>query len=191
MSGFDHALAKVLDAARGGLGAQSTGEQLMAALCLNRPDWLAEMGYTIAEALERVGGEWQSYVPAVSRRAREELAREADAGRRAEQVAAIAAFRSKLGAPAVDGAAEPAEPVSCCAELVSTGWESPGYRDTAMVFDLTPANSSQAMRVELRLSARHSEQVAEHLTRVIRQAWDREAHEPLDVQPGEARPRWL
>lgn len=190
MSGFDHALAKVLDAARGGVGAQSTGEQLMAALCLNRSDWLERMGYTIAEALDRVG-EWQAYVPVVARRAREELAREADAGRRAHAVASTAAFRSRLGALASADSAEPAEPISCRADLVSTGWEAPGYRDSAMVFDLTPANSSQAMRIELRMSASHTEQVAEHLMRVIRQAWERDGQEPLDVQPGEARPRWL
>ncbi|MFA8630567.1 hypothetical protein QT937_017395 [Xanthomonas campestris pv. campestris] len=38
----------------GGPGPLSTGEALTAALVLNRHDWLAEMDYTIAEALERI-----------------------------------------------------------------------------------------------------------------------------------------
>ncbi|CEE29619.1 conserved hypothetical protein [Xanthomonas citri pv. citri] len=32
----------------------STGEALTAALVLNRHDWLAELGYTIAQALDRI-----------------------------------------------------------------------------------------------------------------------------------------
>ncbi|MCC4607289.1 hypothetical protein LL967_05265 [Xanthomonas campestris pv. zinniae] len=35
-------------------GPLSTGETLTAALVLNRHDWLAEMGYTIAQALDRI-----------------------------------------------------------------------------------------------------------------------------------------
>ncbi|MBB5880782.1 hypothetical protein GGR74_001985 [Xanthomonas arboricola] len=38
----------------GGPGPLSTGEALTAALVLNRADWLAEMDYTIAEALDRI-----------------------------------------------------------------------------------------------------------------------------------------
>ncbi|MEB1626257.1 hypothetical protein VDR09_10145 [Xanthomonas campestris pv. campestris] len=38
----------------GGPGPLSTGEALTAALVLNRHDWLAEMDYTIAEALDRI-----------------------------------------------------------------------------------------------------------------------------------------
>ncbi|MCC4613290.1 hypothetical protein LL963_14505 [Xanthomonas campestris pv. esculenti] len=37
-----------------GPGPLSTGEALTAALVLNRADWLAEMDYTIAEALDRI-----------------------------------------------------------------------------------------------------------------------------------------
>ena len=35
-------------------GPLSTGEALTAALVLNRHDWLLDMDYTIAEALERI-----------------------------------------------------------------------------------------------------------------------------------------
>ncbi|MCC8469565.1 hypothetical protein [Xanthomonas phaseoli] len=37
-----------------GPGPLSTGEALTAALILNRADWLAEMDYTIAQALDRI-----------------------------------------------------------------------------------------------------------------------------------------
>ncbi|MCC5043160.1 MULTISPECIES: hypothetical protein [Xanthomonas] len=35
-------------------GPLSTGEALTAALVLNRHDWLADMGYTAAQALDRI-----------------------------------------------------------------------------------------------------------------------------------------
>jgi hypothetical protein len=38
----------------------STGEQCYVALASNRSDLLAEMNYTIAEALARIGDEWIS-----------------------------------------------------------------------------------------------------------------------------------
>lgn len=39
---------------RGDTGPLSTGEALTAALVLNRHDWLREMDYTIAQALDRI-----------------------------------------------------------------------------------------------------------------------------------------
>lgn len=39
---------------RGNTGPLSTGEALTAALVLNRHDWLKEMDYTIAQALDRI-----------------------------------------------------------------------------------------------------------------------------------------
>ncbi|WP_292597840.1 hypothetical protein [Mesorhizobium sp.] len=45
----------------------STGEKLAAALVLNRPDRLAEMNYTLAEAIGRVGPEWLSLIPEAAR----------------------------------------------------------------------------------------------------------------------------
>ena len=39
---------------RGNTGPLSTGEALTAALVLNRHDWLAEMDYTIPQALDRI-----------------------------------------------------------------------------------------------------------------------------------------
>jgi hypothetical protein len=60
---------KATDAKLGGHDAwrvQSTGEKITVALILNRADWLAEMDYTIAEAIDRAG-HWISYVPAVAK----------------------------------------------------------------------------------------------------------------------------
>ncbi|WP_292537358.1 hypothetical protein [Mesorhizobium sp.] len=45
----------------------STGEKLAAALVLNRPDCLAEINDTLAEAIERVGPEWLSLISEAAR----------------------------------------------------------------------------------------------------------------------------
>jgi hypothetical protein len=39
---------------------------------LNRADWLAELQYTIAEAIERSGQEWVAIIPQVARQLAEE-----------------------------------------------------------------------------------------------------------------------
>jgi hypothetical protein len=52
--------------------AQSTGEKVVIALVLNRADWLEELGYTIAEAIERAGQEWVAIIPQVARQLAEE-----------------------------------------------------------------------------------------------------------------------
>jgi hypothetical protein len=67
---YSHLLDKARAAKRGGHDAwavQSTGEKVTVALVLNRADWLAEMDYTLAEAIDRTGAEWLSMVPAVAR----------------------------------------------------------------------------------------------------------------------------
>ncbi len=72
---YEHLLRKSSDAKRGGHEAwtvQSTGEKLAVALVLNRPDWLAEIQYTIAEAIERSGPEWVAIIPQVARQLAEE-----------------------------------------------------------------------------------------------------------------------
>jgi hypothetical protein len=54
-----HIVRKCLDVKDAdGPGALSTGEALTAAVVLNKPDWLARMNYTMAEAFERIGPEW-------------------------------------------------------------------------------------------------------------------------------------
>lgn len=71
MSGaeFEHLMAKALDAKRGGKEAwscQSTGERVAVALVLNRADWLADMDYTLAQAIDR-SHTWIALIPAVER----------------------------------------------------------------------------------------------------------------------------
>ncbi|QHG89063.1 MULTISPECIES: hypothetical protein [Xanthomonas] len=51
----------------GGPGPLSTGEALTAALVLNRADWLAEMDYTIAEALDRIDTDTIQHLRAAER----------------------------------------------------------------------------------------------------------------------------
>jgi hypothetical protein len=74
---YEHLFRKARDAKRGGRDAwavQSTGEKVAVALVLNRADWLATSGYTIAEAIERAGQEWVAVIPQIARRLAEEEA---------------------------------------------------------------------------------------------------------------------
>ena len=74
---YEHLLRKSRDAKRGGRdawAAQSTGEKTAVALVLNRADWLGEIQYTIAEAIERSGVEWVSIIPQVARQLADEAA---------------------------------------------------------------------------------------------------------------------
>jgi hypothetical protein len=72
---YEHLLRKARDAKRGGHEAwtvQSTGEGVAVALVLNRADWLREIDYTIAEAIDRSGSEWVAVIPQVARQLAEE-----------------------------------------------------------------------------------------------------------------------
>ncbi|MEJ7014807.1 hypothetical protein [Sinorhizobium meliloti] len=64
---LQHIITKARDAKHGGFGVLSTGEKLAVALVLNRPEWLADMRYTLAEAIERVGPEWLALIPEAAR----------------------------------------------------------------------------------------------------------------------------
>lgn len=67
-----HVLRICREALVGGWTAQSTGEKLLTALILNRGDWLSEMGYTMADAIDRVGLDWIALIPDVAKTLREE-----------------------------------------------------------------------------------------------------------------------
>ena len=72
---YEHLLRKARDAKRGGHEAwtvQSTGERVAVALVLNHADWLAEIDYTIAEAIERSGADWVALIPQVASQLAEE-----------------------------------------------------------------------------------------------------------------------
>ncbi|SOO30401.1 conserved hypothetical protein [Xanthomonas phaseoli pv. phaseoli] len=57
----------------GGPGPLSTGEALTAALVLNRADWLGEMDYTIAEALDRIDSDTVQHLREAERVLRREV----------------------------------------------------------------------------------------------------------------------
>lgn len=63
---YDQIRSCALSAHNGHFGVLSTGEKLAAALVLNRPDLLQEAGYTMAEAVARVGVDWLQYIPEVA-----------------------------------------------------------------------------------------------------------------------------
>ena len=72
---FLHLMGKARDAKSGGRDSwsvQSTGERVAVALVLNRADWLAEMHYTLAEAIDRAGPEWVALLLEVQRALDEE-----------------------------------------------------------------------------------------------------------------------
>lgn len=72
---YEHLLRKALDAKSQGYEAwavQSTGEKAAVALVLNRVDWLSTIQYTIAEGIERSGGEWVAIIPQVARQLADE-----------------------------------------------------------------------------------------------------------------------
>jgi hypothetical protein len=72
---YGHLFRKARDAKLGGHEAwavQSTGEKVAVALVLNRATWLAEMQYTLAEAIERSGPDWVSVIPQVARQLADE-----------------------------------------------------------------------------------------------------------------------
>lgn len=67
---LEHLVGKARDAQRGGHDAwrvMSTGERLAVALVLDRPDWIKEAGYTLAEAVHRVGEVWCELLLAAQR----------------------------------------------------------------------------------------------------------------------------
>ena len=181
---YEHALSKVLDAAEAGdegPGPLSTGEALMAALALNRPDWLARMGYTMVEALERIGAEWLAVLPRVAREVADRQVTGEQAKRLAGQALAIAQV-------ATAGSGD--KPIWCQGRYVTHG-HAPGYRDVSLHFELRPDGSQRPLNVEVRLGPEDGERLVRDVTDVHAFAWSREAKPPLDIRPGEKRPAWL
>jgi len=181
---YQQALSKTRDAAvNASPGGMSTGEALMAALALNRADWLQKMGYTIAEALERVGDEWAALVPKVAREIQNELALEADARQQADVAVAVAKLKSGSAGDTHE------DRLHFSTQLVTTG-DAPGYRDASLVVKLTPMGSKAEFFAELRLRPEDGESIVRHVLEVHRLAW-RSERGPLDKRDGEQRPRWI
>lgn len=170
-------------AARGGVGVLSTGEMLAAALVLNRADWLAEVGYTIVEALERVGPDWVVRLGAARRIMEDD-----------ERAAAIVAEGIEQAKVRPVLPAQAPEPVVLDYEatLVTYG-HAPGYRDASITVDLRELDGTlDGHRFRASITFRHkgSEDVARHIIAVHNSAWSM-LDGPLDREEGEQRPRWL
>lgn len=177
MSEFEHMVVKVQEAANGGMGHLSTGEALAAALVLNRSDWLAKMGYTIAEAIDRIGRDWAAMIPAAATAVRKASEAMAQASKTASDETAVQALAS-----GEDGE------IDLRATLVTYG-NAPGYRDVRVTFDVSRFGATSMHRLSLNVNAQDSEAIARHIINVNRVAWD--GSSPIDARPGEQRPRWI
>jgi hypothetical protein len=181
---YQQALSKTRDAAtQGSPGGMSTGEALMAALALNRTDWLQKMGYSIAEALERIGDDWAALVPRVAREIRKELALEAEAKEEAEVATAVAQMTSGAAGTYEDR-------LHFSTKLVTTG-NAPGYRDASLVFELRPVGLERTFFAQLSLRPEDGESIVRHILDVHSFAWRDPQRGPLDRREGEQRPRWI
>lgn len=176
MSDLEHMVEKARYAANGGFDVLSTGEKLAAAMILNRADWLAEMGYTISEAIGRVEPEWLALIPSAAK----VLAETSAVLRKADMAAKDEAILAALGAHEVD----------VSATLVTYG-SAPGYRTAMFTFDVQRIgrDGGPVRRLSLHVNAKDSEDMVRHLIEVHQWAWKRGA--PLDVRQGESRPLWL
>lgn len=178
-----HILAKTREAySRGGPGPLSTGEALVAALVLNRPDWLIAMNYTIAEALDRVGAEWAKLIPAAANHFKREI-------ETAECKQALEAHTARL-AEFADRQKREDERLEFAATFVTSG-SAPGYRDVYLTLDLEPIVEGvrQTTRVTIGLRPEDGETVVSEILQVHRLAWRNDR--PIDARPDEQRPRWL
>lgn len=180
---FKHIMSKVRDAAMSdSCEGMSLGEALTVALVLNRPDWLAQKSYTIAEALDRID---ENSIPLL-RTAERAWREECEDAKRVKYIEA----QAKSGA-ALFGSATEDSPVRLQSELVTYS-EAPGYRDAGFVFDVSRGGHDHGTkhRIELRVRPQDAETIVSHLFHVHRFAWRRDEG-PLDRRPGEQRPAWL
>jgi hypothetical protein len=184
---IDHLMQVVRHAAAlGEPGPLSLGEALAAALVLNRPDWLADKGYTIAQALDRLDDGDADLLPRAEKLWRAETDAHAEVAfiaARANQVADL--FGGISDAPS-------GESLYLASELVTYG-EAPGYRDVNLVFDVSPVGRgmpSLRHRIDLRVRAQDAELIVSHMLNVHRHAW-RPGHRPLDAPEDEKRPVWI
>ena len=177
MATLERLIAKVHDALIiESTDGMSLGEALAVALVLNRSDWLAAKGYSIAEALERIGEDWVRCIPQVERifgTTREVL-------ERAQSAAQDEAILSGLG--------EPGREVDVSAKLVTYG-HAPGYRDVSLTFDVQRSGSAKTHRLCLQLDREDSDSVLQHILQVHRSALANRM--PIDLQEGEQRPIWV
>lgn len=170
-------------AENGDYGVLSSGEKLAAALVLNRADWLADAGYTLADAIDRLNPAWLAQIPAAA----QQLAAEREA---------VAAGLAKASQQAhVDALLSPSHPDEAVGlrSTLSTYGNAPGYRDATLYFTVEPLEAGiqhPPTKIELRIRPEDAEVIVRHLTDVHRSAW-KAGRRPLDATPDEQRPRWI
>ena len=179
---FAQMLSKARDAAAGGINAMSKSEAVAAALVLNRPDWLASMGFSIAEALERIGPDWARLVPDVAKQFTQEREESAEAVAERARIAKAEEFAAQQP---VDGLLE------LSAKVVTYG-DSPGYRDVYLTVELTPQEKPDAaVRARIHLDPESGEKAVRFIKEVHEFAWNRSGGRPIDAKPDELKPRWI
>jgi len=171
-----HFLGKAHDAAGRGLNGMSTGGQLAVALILDRPDWIAAQGFTIAEAMEKIGPEWLRLIPALAGQF--------------HHAAAEKVRQAKLAQFNVQRAEDDALYFS--ATLDACG-DAPGYHDVHLTFDLAPLGDEpkSTIRTSIQIRPEDGERIVRHIVGVHRFAWDCSGGRPIDAKPDEQRPRWI
>lgn len=181
---FAQILGKATDAVNGGFGALSTGEALVAALVLNRPDWLAKMDYTIAEALERIGSDWARFIPAAARQFKRET----------EETAAAAADKAREDKLEEFSARKAAgeEEIDFSGTLITSA-VSPGYRDVSLVFDLKTVGSGPraTLRAAIRVNPRDGRSIVHEIIAAHRIVWPGQAAVRLTPVPMRSGPHGL
>ncbi|MFP3637449.1 hypothetical protein [Paraburkholderia sp. SIMBA_054] len=172
---------KAKDADAGGFNVLSIGEKLAVALVLDRPDWIRQLNFTLAEALDRVGPEWARLIPAAAQQFHAQKDDDANAAASEARQAQLAGMTSQTS----NG------PLDFSATLVSCG-EAPGYRDVYLTLDLrsTDGDHVPPIRACIRIRAEDGGTVATHIAATHRAAWDRNGR-PLDASEAERRPAWL
>lgn len=184
---LDHLMRAVRHAAAAnGTGALSSGEAITAALVLNRADWLAGMGYTIGQALDRIDEGDAELIPRAEKLWRAERASHAEVAAISERAAQVADLFG-------NGSSQtPVDPLTLDSQLVTYG-NAPGYRDVHLVFDVSVVGGAmpeKKHRIELRVRAKDADSIVSHLVDVHRFAW-RAGERPLDAREDEKRPTWI
>lgn len=171
-------------AAHGDPGVLSTGEKLAAAIVLNRADWLASLGYTMTEALTRLGPEWVALLGAAARVLEDD--------ERIERLVAEGIAKARVRpTPQIETTAAPTT-IDYQATLVTYG-QAPGYRDVDITLDLREIDGTldgHQLRACIRLSADDGVAIARHIRDVHASAWS-SARGPIDRKDGEEHPGWL
>jgi hypothetical protein len=184
-------LSKAQDAAQFGKEAwegQSTGEKLAVAPAMNCPEWIAEMGDSMAEAIERIGPTWLGYAPKIAKQIvinyedLSELANKDEDMREAVR-------QTKDEKLAKEATVEPNSVLDFFTKLVFCN-SAYGTREADLVFDLENVSlcSRHTIRANLRLRPEDGETIVKHITEVHREAWREEENKPADARLGETRP---